>query len=607
MSKQVVMTSVAPGDWRYAANPDRTVRVDVTFPGASDVVALRAQVTTWLDAMVRCVDLDATIGARAALLVPSRSDDGAVDSPVLHYLAPLKIGAAILPAKKGPADVLKVLRRIAVALDALHARGFIHGALGMSSLWWMEDGTLRFPDAGLTHMLDGVLRPPKLAGAYLAPEIWRRGGTMPASDQYGLAVIAFELFTGRGRFIEDEDNGVQSVQPLTLESNARLYDGAPAELNDVMQRALSTSPSSRFGSCVEFVDALEGHTTAAKSLPTVHRFATFKGGFNKQTAILALATVAVLGGSAYVMRAGVKQRAIGGIDLNFGDVAYAAREKAGALPSIDVRSAGTSSAPSGGSGSSAPGTETGSAAPKGAGGASSSSGSDATVSSSSGVSKSPTPTPAATSLQSRAATVARDVKRAVAGSEAASTPAYSTGSAPGGSRSSGSEPVAAGGRGATGGGSAPATYSTGGAATARSAPGTNPGGTTAGTAGTSARAVASGGTSGGGATSGAARDTVAARTASPAKAPSGSALSEWVGKVVGSSPATPTAPLATGTVQLKGPSRARYYVDGVLVRPVRGKVTANEGEHDVDIVIPNGSIYRRRVTVLAGQTIVVKP
>lgn len=599
------MTSVAPGDWRYAENPDGSLRVDLTFPGVADVAALCTQVEAWLDAMERCVARDAALGERAALLVPSRGANTAEHGPLLHYLAPLKIGAAILPPNPAPADVLRVLRRIATALDALHARGFIHGALGMSSLWWMEDGTLRFVDAGLTHILDGVIRPPKVAGAYLAPEVWRRSGIVPASDQYGLAVIAFEMFTGRGRYIEDEANGVQSVQPLTLEAGARLYEGAPAELNEVMQQALSTSPSSRYGSCLEFVEALEGHSTAAKSLPTVHRFAAFKGGFRKQTAVLALATIVVLGGSAYVMRAGVKQRAIGGLDFDLDGVAYAAREKASALPNIEMRAGAPKSASRDVGGGSGTATSSSPAATRGSGSSRTTSASDGATSSQPAAAGSRSATPAVTALQQRAATLARDVKRAVTGNGVAAPPAYSTRTAAG-SRSSGSEPASTTG-GSSGGGAAPSGGSSAGGSGSASTSGARPAssGTNTGSSGTTR-------TASGTATASATRNTTAApdsaakRASSPAKAPTGTSLSEWVGKIVGGGPQTPSAPLASGTLQLKGPSRARYYIDGVLVRPVRGMVTATEGEHDVDIVIPNGSIFRRRVMVIGGQTAVVK-
>jgi hypothetical protein len=39
---------------------------------------------------------------------------------------------------------------------------------------------------------------------------------------------------------------------------------------------------------------------------------------------------------------------------------------------------------------------------------------------------------------------------------------------------------------------------------------------------------------------------------------------------------------------------------------VRGKVTVQQGEHEIDIVVPNVNSTRHRVVVHPGETIVVK-
>ena len=602
-SKHAAMASVAPGHWRRVENPDRSRRIDLTFPGAANSAALRAQVDSWLDALERCVERDAALGERAALLIPSLGDSDSTEAPILHFPAPMRVGAGILAGKRDPADVLDVLRRIATALDALHARAFIHGAVGMSSLWWMRDGTLRFADAGLTHLLDGVVSPPKVAGAYLAPEVWRRSGIVPASDQYGLAVVAFELFTGRVRYVEDAANGVQSVQPLTLESGERLYAHAPAELNEVMQRALSASPSARYGSCTEFVEALAGHATLAKSLPTVHRFAGFGVGSRKQTLALLAVTVVVLSASAYVLRAGLKQRPIG-IDFDLGGVAAAARDQAGALPTIDVST--SSSRPSSGRGGGAKaGALNGSAgAPRGTRrGADASAGtSDGSSPAATGASDAGKPTPAGTALRSQAEVLARDMKRAVIGTGAAATPTYSTRSSASTGSSGG---TGAGGGDASRGGTAPSGGGSGGgtAPSSSTASGSSAGRSRAVTPGAAAvsrpRATDVATVS--------VADSAAARSAGSVTVPAAATISERVARLIGNTASAPSVPLVRGTLQLKGPSGARFYVDGVLVKPVKEKVTVDEGQHDVDIVIPNGSIYRHRVTILGGQTVLVNP
>src|SRR5438552_1356163 len=101
---------------------------------------------------------------------------------------------------------------------------------------------------------------------YMAPEQARGGiASMDArADQFSLAAIAYELLTGRMPFAGD---GMMNVlykvvveQPPAF---ASLGISVAPEVEAVVLRGMSKSPDARFGSVLEFSDALK----AAGSMP----------------------------------------------------------------------------------------------------------------------------------------------------------------------------------------------------------------------------------------------------------------------------------------------------------------------------------------------------
>jgi hypothetical protein len=101
-----------------------------------------------------------------------------------------------------PVDyVVRVLGPIASALDYAHARGVIHRDVKPSNILLAHDGTPILADFGLARLggsLPHLTRTGTSAGTpeYMAPEYASGEDPSPASDQYSLAVVCFEMLTG---------------------------------------------------------------------------------------------------------------------------------------------------------------------------------------------------------------------------------------------------------------------------------------------------------------------------------------------------------------------------------------------------------------------------
>lgn len=100
-----------------------------------------------------------------------------------------------------------------------------------------------------------ILRSPHTL-RYLAPEQWN-GVSLPASDQYGLAALLYELLTGRPPFQDHQEHLLRhmhmTMQPQPPSAfNTSLSFGADAAL----LRALSKNPRERFPSIEDFAYVL---------------------------------------------------------------------------------------------------------------------------------------------------------------------------------------------------------------------------------------------------------------------------------------------------------------------------------------------------------------
>lgn len=92
---------------------------------------------------------------------------------------------------------------------------------------------------------------------YVAPEQWS-GFSLPASDQYSLAVIIYELLAGRPPFQGNSEQIMKRMHVTMPPQPVTIYNAAiSAPTNKVLLRALAKRPEERFESITAFADALQ--------------------------------------------------------------------------------------------------------------------------------------------------------------------------------------------------------------------------------------------------------------------------------------------------------------------------------------------------------------
>jgi eukaryotic-like serine/threonine-protein kinase len=169
-------------------------------------------------------------------------------------------------ARKGPISrdaAIEWLKQAADALDDAHEQGIVHRDVKPANLLLDERGELHVGDFGIARVVDETSTGMTLTGTvlgtagYLSPEQARGEPVTPASDVYGLGIVAYELLTG-GRPFESGS--------ATAEAAAHIHQrvppasergvGLPGEVDAVFERVLAKDPEQRYATARAFVRAL---------------------------------------------------------------------------------------------------------------------------------------------------------------------------------------------------------------------------------------------------------------------------------------------------------------------------------------------------------------
>ncbi len=155
---------------------------------------------------------------------------------------------------------LGLLAQIAQALSYAHSMGVVHGDVKPSNILVAPGDHAVLIDFGLAIAIDADATSDTAAFGtphYMAPEQARGEGADPGSDQYALAAVAYELFTGAPPFHGRSGAAIVHAQiyapppPATERAPA-----LPAAIDAVLRRGLAKHTAERYPSPEALVSAL---------------------------------------------------------------------------------------------------------------------------------------------------------------------------------------------------------------------------------------------------------------------------------------------------------------------------------------------------------------
>lgn len=165
-----------------------------------------------------------------------------------------------------PARAVTILRQVAHALDAAHARNLIHRDVKPSNLIVVEgsDDFTYLADFGVAHVIGKSTTAASLTvtGAtigtidYMAPErLLLRPGIDGRVDVYSLACVLFEMLTARRPFAADDPPALIAAHLYLPPPRVTDFrpDLSPA-WNDVIRRGMAKDPNERHATPLDLAD-----------------------------------------------------------------------------------------------------------------------------------------------------------------------------------------------------------------------------------------------------------------------------------------------------------------------------------------------------------------
>jgi len=160
------------------------------------------------------------------------------------------------------AEAFDILRQAASALDYAHRNGVVHRDIKPANIMLDKGVTVKIADFGIAKITSTehltvtgmVMGTP----SYMSPEQIEALPADGRSDQFSLAVMAYELLTGRRPFQSDSLATLAHMIVFADRPSARaLNPSLPADVDMVFGRSLAKLPTDRYPNCADFVWALE--------------------------------------------------------------------------------------------------------------------------------------------------------------------------------------------------------------------------------------------------------------------------------------------------------------------------------------------------------------
>ncbi|OQW31756.1 MAG: hypothetical protein A4E19_00065 [Nitrospira sp. SG-bin1] len=162
----------------------------------------------------------------------------------------------LLPIEK----VISILATVADAMDYAHQQGVVHRDIKPANIMLTADDVVKIMDFGIAKMATSsktqtniVLGTP----TYMSPEQIAGKKVDGRSDIFSLAVVMFELLTGRPPFTADNVSALLFAIAHTPHLSVRaIRPDIPPVIKDLLDRALQKDPALRYRRAGEFAAEL---------------------------------------------------------------------------------------------------------------------------------------------------------------------------------------------------------------------------------------------------------------------------------------------------------------------------------------------------------------
>ena len=158
-------------------------------------------------------------------------------------------------------ETLHFSMQIAQGLEHAHSRGIIHRDIKPHNVMVLKNGSVKVMDFGIARVMSksSTLTKEALGSVhYISPEQAKGGYTDNRSDLYSLAVVMYEMMTGRPPYDGESPVAVaiQHINGGAIRPSA-LNPNIPVGLEQIIQKGMALEPNDRYVSAGEMLRAME--------------------------------------------------------------------------------------------------------------------------------------------------------------------------------------------------------------------------------------------------------------------------------------------------------------------------------------------------------------
>ncbi len=169
---------------------------------------------------------------------------------------------------------VEIITAIGRGLDYAHLKGTLHRDMKPANILLDAERGPMLSDFGLAKLtLEGSARTSNTGTVvgtphYIAPEVWEGKPFTPQADIYALGCIMYEMLIGEPIFKGNTPPAVMMAHFKQPELPLRWPKGVPAQIGEVIMKALTKTPSGRHETARQFAEAIANlNTPNSTTLP----------------------------------------------------------------------------------------------------------------------------------------------------------------------------------------------------------------------------------------------------------------------------------------------------------------------------------------------------
>ncbi len=159
-------------------------------------------------------------------------------------------------------EISQILSPIAAAMDYAHGQDIVHRDIKPENIIIDRQGVPWLTDFGIARSLEGTRMTTGMIGTpeYASPEQAKGEDVCGRSDQYSLAIVAYEMLTGTTPFRSSTSQpwamGIKHINELPADPRTIVAD-LDSNAADAVMTGLAKNVDKRHSTCVKFVEAMQ--------------------------------------------------------------------------------------------------------------------------------------------------------------------------------------------------------------------------------------------------------------------------------------------------------------------------------------------------------------